>query len=197
MYIEPCVRFAMRINPKMSEKPAASRNSRPPRAKLFNVWMIQYCTKKAGPVFPAPSSLSGLEVFCRWPVTRIHRVLQEFLRLIGPELADVRVSMNHPVHQPPILALDLADVDTSDHVSVFVERNGPPGGVDLDAAHRLHEGLLVLDFPFDGVQGRLQHRGFDVRSGRVETRVVGPVEAEIRGEFLVDRVFDFRRVPAG
>jgi hypothetical protein len=37
----PCVRFAMRMRPKMSENPAASRNSRPPSARLFKVWMIQ------------------------------------------------------------------------------------------------------------------------------------------------------------
>src|SRR6266478_2598100 len=48
MYIEPWVRFAMRIRPKISEKPAASRNSRPPRARLFRVWMIQYCINERG-----------------------------------------------------------------------------------------------------------------------------------------------------
>ncbi len=40
---EPWVRFAIRISPKISENPAASRNKRPPRARLFNVWTIQNC----------------------------------------------------------------------------------------------------------------------------------------------------------
>ena len=40
---EPCVRFAIRISPKINENPAASRNSSPPRARLFNVWTIQNC----------------------------------------------------------------------------------------------------------------------------------------------------------
>src|SRR6185312_1593774 len=35
MNIEPCVRFGMRIRPKISEKPAESRNSRPPRVMLL------------------------------------------------------------------------------------------------------------------------------------------------------------------
>ena len=33
----------MRISPKISEKPADSRNSSPPSARLFSVWMIQNC----------------------------------------------------------------------------------------------------------------------------------------------------------
>ena len=32
---EPCVRFGIRMSPKMSEKPADSRNSRPPSVTLL------------------------------------------------------------------------------------------------------------------------------------------------------------------
>ena len=32
---EPCVRFGMRISPKISENPADSRNSNPPKAMLL------------------------------------------------------------------------------------------------------------------------------------------------------------------
>ena len=39
----PCARLGMRIRPKISEKPDDSRNSRPPKATLFSVWMIQNC----------------------------------------------------------------------------------------------------------------------------------------------------------
>ena len=39
----PCVRFAIRISPKISENPDDSRNSSPPRARLFRVWMAQNC----------------------------------------------------------------------------------------------------------------------------------------------------------
>src|SRR5215510_4179988 len=56
----PCARFGMRIRPKMSEKPDDNRNSRPPKATLFSVWMIQNChcidgLRRAfqGPLVPA------------------------------------------------------------------------------------------------------------------------------------------------
>ena len=35
MNSEPCVRFGIRISPKMSEKPDDSRNKSPPSATLF------------------------------------------------------------------------------------------------------------------------------------------------------------------
>ena len=44
----------MRISPKASEKPDESRNSRPPKAMLFSVWMIQNCMDGASAArFPA------------------------------------------------------------------------------------------------------------------------------------------------
>jgi hypothetical protein len=49
----------IRINPKISENPAESRNSNPPRARLFRVWMIQNCISGAGPgASPAPETVS-------------------------------------------------------------------------------------------------------------------------------------------
>jgi len=39
----PWARFGIRINPKISEKPDDNKNSRPPKATLFSVWMIQNC----------------------------------------------------------------------------------------------------------------------------------------------------------
>src|SRR5882672_11499853 len=131
MYIEPWVRFAMRIRPKISEKPAASRNSSPPRARLFSDWMIQYCTKK-GPVSPGPllSRCLGLEVLRGRPVARVDRVLQEVRLLVGPELAHVRVGLDDAVHQATVLALDLADVDVTDDVAQVVESHRSPRGVD-------------------------------------------------------------------
>ena len=41
MNSEPCVRFGMRISPKISEKPADSRNKSPPKATLLTASMIQ------------------------------------------------------------------------------------------------------------------------------------------------------------
>src|SRR3954447_19295098 len=39
----PCVRFASRIRPKISENPDDSRNNRPPSDRLLRPWMIQNC----------------------------------------------------------------------------------------------------------------------------------------------------------
>src|SRR5919198_3631967 len=112
MKSEPCVRFAMRISPKMSEKPAANRNSRPPSARLFSVWIAQYCTAfvvpaKAGtqvfqkrswaPAFAGATVSerdSRLQVLRRRIVARVRRVLQVLLGIVGPELAHVGVRVH-------------------------------------------------------------------------------------------------------
>ena len=52
----PCVRLAMRIRPKMSEKPEDSRNSSPPRARLFRVWMTQNCNDQDSRFFAGGQS---------------------------------------------------------------------------------------------------------------------------------------------
>src|SRR5712664_1680582 len=105
----------------MSEKPAASRNSIPPSARLFSVCMIQYCTRKGagcpGPVFPR---LLRLEILGGRPVARVHRILQELLRFVRPELAHVRVGMDDAVHQASVFALYLADVHAADDVAQAV-----------------------------------------------------------------------------
>src|SRR5260370_25281177 len=126
----PCVRLAMRIRPKMSEKPAASRNSNPPSARLFSVWMTQNCKLL-------------FQVLGRRPVARIDRVLEELLGLVGPELAHVRIGVDDAIHQPAVLALDLAQVHVAHDVAVPVELHGPAAGSDFEASHRLHQPPLV------------------------------------------------------
>src|SRR3954466_8177187 len=68
----PCARFGIRIRPKISEKPDDNRNSRPPKATLFSVWMIQNCHCMSGfsvmaPSFAPPSSpgLTRQSIFLR------------------------------------------------------------------------------------------------------------------------------------
>src|SRR2546422_8927592 len=104
----PWVRFAIRISPKISEKPAESRNSRAPSARLFSVWMTQNCSL-------------GLQVLRRREVARGHRVPQELLRVMRPELAHAGIGVDHAVHQPPALALHLAGVAVADDVAELVE----------------------------------------------------------------------------
>src|SRR5713226_4918456 len=63
---EPCIRFGIRIRPKISENPADSRNSSPPYAMLFTAKVSQSDMSDAGqhappsPEGPGPLGLSGL-----------------------------------------------------------------------------------------------------------------------------------------
>src|SRR3954467_11445439 len=108
----PCVRLAMRISPKMSENPAARRKSNPPSARLLSVCIAQYCnqgsSEKSSPrrrgrrVAPLTLKILGGR-----PVARIHRVLEELIGLVGPELAHVRIGVDHRVDEAPFLARDL------------------------------------------------------------------------------------------
>src|SRR3954453_5472644 len=57
---EPCIRFGMRISPKISEKPAERRNSKPPSARLFTPSVSQSVIG-----YPPPLSLRHSHI-C-WP----------------------------------------------------------------------------------------------------------------------------------
>src|SRR5256712_10452228 len=103
----PWIRFAIRISPKSSEKPADSRNSRAPSARLFSVWMTQNCSL-------------GLQVLRRREGGRVHRVLQELLRLGGPVPAHLGIPVDHGVHHPPAPARHPAGGNRSQHVSLLV-----------------------------------------------------------------------------
>src|SRR5208282_4202140 len=105
---EPCVRLGMRIRPKTSEKPDASRNRRPPIAMLLTA-----------------SSSTGWRLALQWRIVARIDGLRQILRLvIGPELADVGVSLDDGVDELVPLALDLADEDVADDVAQMVEAEG-------------------------------------------------------------------------
>src|SRR5262249_50724442 len=70
-----------------------------------------------------------LEVLCRRVVARIDRILQEFVLVVGPELADVGIGLDHRVDVAAILLLDLAYVDVADHVAELVEAHRSAQGV--------------------------------------------------------------------
>src|SRR5579871_2126 len=132
MNSEPCVRLAIRISPNMSEKPAASRNSRPPRARLLRVWMTtkyalpscantadsMRCSRRTRRPHRGPARAGSLQVACRRVVAGVHGILQEFLRIVGPELAHVRIGVHDGIDQPPLLALDPADIHVAHDVAI-------------------------------------------------------------------------------
>src|SRR5499427_9565867 len=69
---------------------------------------------------------SRLDVLSARPgLAIVDRMLEELARVIGPELADVGIGLDHGVDELAALLLDLADVDVADHVAVLVEAHRP------------------------------------------------------------------------
>src|SRR5580658_2222667 len=87
------------------------------------------------PAFPPPASGRGFggefsfAVRTGREVAAINRLLQELILPIGPELADIRIGLDHGVPQLRLVIaekrhlLDLADVDILDRVAHIVERH--------------------------------------------------------------------------
>src|SRR3982750_77141 len=145
MKYAPCDRFATRIRPKMSENPDESRNRSPPSASPFSDWMSQNRT----------GLQLLLEVRRFRGLARVHRLRQERLRIVLPELRDVRVRLDDGVLQAPVLALPLADVDRHDGIAVLVDLDRPAEALgDVERAQRLHEAVLVLDLSFHFLQSQ-------------------------------------------
>src|ERR1700755_2497404 len=145
----PCVRFASRISPKISENPDDSRNSRPPSDRLLRPWMIQNCI--VGRSCPGSyvvrlrgASTSGFQVLRRRIVARIDRVLQERGFVIGPELTDIWVSLDDRIDQPSVAARDLANIDIADGIAEFIDFDGAAHRLSVAAAPRRHQRLLLF-----------------------------------------------------
>src|SRR5690242_9552627 len=108
---EPCIRLGMRIRPKISENPAESRNSNPPSAKLFTAKISQrlICATFVRWYQSAGPRSSAAEVLGWRVVSRVHGLRQELLLIVRPELADVRICLDHRVDELAVLALAVAD----------------------------------------------------------------------------------------
>src|SRR5436305_12684996 len=101
---EPCVRFGIRISPKISEKPADRRNSRPPKVTLLTVSTSQKFIAAGVPACGrgerrALRSRSQRPCFVlllleRRVVARIDRLREELLFVVSPELADVVIGLH-------------------------------------------------------------------------------------------------------
>src|SRR5437868_9268302 len=97
MKSDPCVRFGMRINPKIREKPADNRNSRPPNVMLLTasnsqkVMSSARCPDRGRRCEAAGSSPSALQ---RRKVARIDRLGEKLVLIIGPKLTHVLVGFD-------------------------------------------------------------------------------------------------------
>src|SRR5262249_5840746 len=128
---EPCVRLGIFMRPKMSEKPADRRNSRPPSVMLFTAstnhkFMVFRFERRLRGAAGAPSR------FQRGIITRVDRLRQEPLLVVRPELAHLRIRLDRGVDELAALLLAAADIEAPDDVAEVVEGKWP--------AWRIHEG---------------------------------------------------------
>src|SRR6185437_6847452 len=182
MNSEPCVRFGMRISPKISAKPAESRNSRPPNAMLFAASSQRFM--RGDPC----ATVAGRSALQRRIVPRVDRLRQEPFLVEGPELADVLVGLDRRVDELAVLALAAADEGVADHVAEMVEVERPARAVgEADAAHRGDERLLVVGLAAGLLEGGLRHHAAQIEAGSVDAGDVAVVRDHALDELLVAR----------
>src|SRR5260221_4090097 len=113
-----------------------------------------------------------LEILGRRVVARIDRVLEEFVLLVGPELADVGIGLDHRVDVSPVLLLDLAEVDVADHVAELVEPHRAAQGVrNLRLPERLHEGFFVLGLAADRLERVVEDLAAEIGLGGLDAGI--------------------------
>src|SRR5215813_14017929 len=139
---EPCVRLGIFMRPKMSEKPADSRNSRPPSVMLFTAstnhkfmpgrFEQRLCRRNPYEGGGREGAAEAPSRFERWVVARVHGLRQEPLLVVRPELAHLRIRLDRGVDELAALLLAAADIEVPDDVAEVVEGECP--------AWRIHEG---------------------------------------------------------
>src|SRR5262249_27190838 len=128
----------------------------------------------------------------------VDRMLEELVRVVGPELADVGIVRDHGVDELTALLLDLANVDVADHVAVLVEAHRAAAGCYFVARpQRRLQRIFVLDLAVDLLERRFQHRAVGVGRGGVKAGIDLVVAVHAFDEFLVLGIAELRRVPAG
>src|SRR5207237_2383863 len=140
--------------------------------------------------------MANLLGYHRRPVARIARLLQELFRVVGPELAHVRIGIDIRIDEPTVLLLHFADVDVADDVAVLVERDRSAQRLHPYAAQRLDEGLLVLHLALERLERRVEYFPVEVGARRVLARIVAVLRAMGSYEAVVDRVAELRGGPA-
>src|SRR5215470_8557350 len=151
---EPCVRFGIFMSPKISENPAESRNNKPPSVMLLTAstthrfmrsrFERRRCRRNRSPGGGREGTAEAPSRAKRRIVARVHRLRQEPLLLVGPELAHLLVRLDRRVDELVALLLALPDVEAPDHVADVIEREGSARRVgERDAAERPDERVAV------------------------------------------------------
>src|SRR5690242_8167796 len=204
MNSEPCVKFGIRISPKIREKPADRRNSSPPKVTLFTVSTSQKVIAADIPrskrqiirrrLIRRLRRCSSLR-FERWIVARVDGLLEELLFVVGPELTHVMVCLDRLVDQLAVRLFEMADVEVADHVAEVVELDRAARRVsERYRLHRRHECGLVIRLSASLLQAGLDHHPVDVESRAVETGVDAIVLVHGGDKALVARRVEIKRI---
>src|SRR5262245_23508411 len=118
---EPWVRFGIFIRPKISEKPADRRKSKPPSVTLFTAstnhkfiavrFERRLCRRNPYRGGGREGAAEAPSRFHRRVVARVHRLSQEPLLVVRPELAHFRVRLDRGVDQLAAFLLAAADIE--------------------------------------------------------------------------------------
>src|SRR5215813_14220335 len=166
---EPCVRLGIFMRPKMSEKPADSRNSRPPSVMLFTAstnhkfmpgrFEQRLCRRNPYGGGGREGAAEAPSRFQRWVVARVHGLRQEPLLVVRPELAHLRICLDRGVDELAALLLAAADVEIPDDVAKVIERKRAARSVDEGhRTQRAVERLTVVGLAAGLLQRRLGHQ---------------------------------------
>src|SRR5262245_21748129 len=151
---EPCVRFGIRISPKISEKPADRRNSSPPKVMLLTASTSQKVIVAVSPPSSCQNSTAGACVapagplasgFDRRVIAGIDRLLEEFLFVVSPELAYGMIGLDRLVDEFSVRLFEVADKEIPDDVAETVEFDRPARRIgERDRLHCGHKSRLVV-----------------------------------------------------
>src|SRR3990172_1604922 len=136
--------------PKLLHKALSSRTGT--AASFIGVSVLtrkpRLCEETPGPK-RGPGALPLFAKLARREYAAVDRLRQELVLADSPELADVRVGLDHGVPElglwiaEQLLLLDLLDVDVMHRVAHVVEAHRPADGVKLEALHGLDELLFT------------------------------------------------------
>src|SRR6185437_693461 len=113
------------------------------------------------------------QVFARWEVAREHRLLDELLRIEGPELAHLWVGLDNGVGELSVDRRHLTNVDVENRRAVFIEPHRADRAMsEANIMHRLEEGSRIVGLAACGFQRLLDKEKRRVRARGIEAGIV-------------------------